>query len=345
MAILIALPTGDAYQFPLSNEPRTIAQVELPRLGTVFADGSAVLTGPDGTTSLIVEARTPYRATRRKRAVKKTEHSSKAQTGDSTEESLAAWHAHLLAPEQAPTEATLAEVWKRWHALPSRLDNDERKTALLTTNDYLLPRPVVAAFKLLSFRLPLDEKQYATSVDTAYWWSEFREYVNRTLALGEDFLRANLAFEKVDDQAPGRVAAYRTRNELLHSKPTILAQKRPSLADVELVRSTHDVYLFARQQAQVLLNQILYPRALMAKDTQTRHDAPILMPRPPEKLPRHLQIAQLAALGKADRIVKDFMKERFLKFERERMLVRLGSMKAGVEDDGEPRGLLAPAGD
>lgn len=40
------------------------------RLGTVFADGSALLTGPDGTTNLIVEARTPYRAKGRKRAAK-----------------------------------------------------------------------------------------------------------------------------------------------------------------------------------------------------------------------------------------------------------------------------------
>lgn len=78
----------------MSNTSHTIAQVELlrrmmntpamqhgqtqpkaikarrKRLGTVFADGSALLTGPDGTTSLIVEARTPYRATRRKRAAK-----------------------------------------------------------------------------------------------------------------------------------------------------------------------------------------------------------------------------------------------------------------------------------
>lgn len=343
---------------------RTIAQVELPRrmvntpamphtrkqteagkarrarMGTVFADGSALHTGPDGTTSLIVEARTPYRATRRKRAVKNTEHSSKAQTGDGTDDSLAEWRARLLTPEQAPTEATLAEVWKRWHALPSRLDNDERKTALLTSNVYLFPRTIVAAVKLLSrrFGLPLDEKQYATSVDTAFWWCEFREYVNCTLALGEAFLRANLAFERVDDQAPGRVAAYRTQQELLRLKLTILDQKSPSLADIVLVRSTHDAYLRARQHAQVLLNKILYPRAIQRgsqgldasvlldqivsqkwgnlMDAQARHDAPILMPRPPGSLPRHLQIAQLAALGKADRIVRDFMATRFLKLPK-----------------------------
>ena len=288
------------------------------RLGTVFVDGSALLTGPDGTTSLIVEARTPYRVKRRKRAARKPKHSSKAQTGDSTDESLAKWHAHLLAPEQAPTEATLAEVWKRWHALPKRLSNDERKTVLLTTSVYLFPRPIVAAAKLLRRRFgpPMGEKQYGTSVDTAYGWCEFREYLKGTLALGQDFLRANLAFEKVDDQAPGRVAAYRTHQELLRLNPTILDQKSPSLADVELVRSTHDAYLRARQQAQVLLNEILYPRTLMAKGAQARHDAPILMPRPPENLPRHLQIAQLAALEKAERKVKDFMATRFLKLPK-----------------------------
>ena len=287
-------------------------------LGTGFADGSALLTGPDGTTSLIVEARTPYRAKNRKREATKIARPSNARTGDNADEGLAAWHAHLLAPEQAPTEATLAEVWKRWHALPKRLSNDERKTVLLATSVYLFPRPIVAATKLLRRRFgpPMGEKRYGTSVDTAYWWSEFREYLKHTLALGEDFLRANLAFEKVDDQAPGRVAAYRTQQELLRLNPTTLDQKSPSLADVELVRSTHDAYLRARQQAQVLLNAILYPQTLMAKDAQARHDAPILMPRPPEKLPRHLQIAQLAALGKAKRFVEDFMKERFLKLPK-----------------------------
>ena len=316
------------------------SKAQRTRLGTVFADGSALLTGPDGTTSLIVEARTPYRVKRRKRAARKPKHSSKAQTGDSTDESLAKWHAHLLAPEQAPTEATLAEVWKRWHALPKRLSNDERKTVLLTTSVYLFPRPIVAAAKLLRRRFgpPMGEKQYGTSVDAAWLWSEFREYLKGTLALGEDFLRANLAFEKVDDQAPGRVAAYRTRQELLRLNPTILDQKSPSLADVELVRSTNDAYLQARQHAQVLLNKILYPKAIQRgsqgldasvlfdrivrrqwgnlMDAQARHDAPILMPRPPERLPRHLQIAQLAALGKAERIVKDFMATRFLKLPK-----------------------------
>ena len=230
------------------------------------------------------------------------------------EESLA----RALAPEQAPTEATLAEVWKRWHALPKRLSNDERKTVLLTTSTHLFPRPIRAAVELLRRRFgpPLGEKQYGTSVDAAESWSEFRDYLKRTMALGEDFLRANLAFEKVDDQAPGRVAAYRTHQELLRLNPSLLDHKSPSLADVKSVLSTRDAYLRARHKAQVLLNEILYPRALMAKAAQARHDAPILMPRPPEKLPRHLQIAQLAALGKAKRIVEDFMKERFLKLPK-----------------------------
>jgi hypothetical protein len=283
----------------------------------------------------LVEARTPYHATGRKRAAKQTRHSSKLRTGDSTDESLAEWCERQHAPEQPPTEAALEEVWRRWHVLSKGLTNDERVTVLLTTNVHLSPRPIVAAYKLLHRRFGprLDEKQYATSVDTAHWWSEFRQYLKDTLALGEDFLRANLAFEKVDDQAPGRIAAYRTRNELLQSKPTILEQNCPSLADVEFVRSTHDSYLQARQHAQVLLNQILYPRAIRRgsqrldasvqrtgpcnlMDDQARHDAPILMPRPPENLPRHLQIAQLAALGKAKRIVEDFMKDRFLKLPK-----------------------------
>ena len=310
------------------------------RLGTVFADGSALLTGPDGTATLIVEARTPYRVKKRKREATKIARPSNARTGDKADEGLTAWHAHLLAPEQAATPAALKAVWERWHALPKRLSNDERKIVLLTTRTYLFPRPIRTAVNLLRRRFgpPLDEKRYATSVDTAYWWSEFHEYLKGTLALGENFLRANLAFEKVDDQAPGRVAAYRTQQELFRLNPTVLEKKSPSLPDVELVRSTPDAYLQARQQSQVLLNKILYPRAIHRgsegfdasvlldqivgrrwgnlMDAQARHDAPILMPRPPEKLPRHLQIAQLASLGNAERIVKGFMATRFLKLPK-----------------------------
>lgn len=275
-----------------------------------------------------------------KRGAKKTQRRSEARTIASLYDGLEESLARALAPEQAPTEATLAEVWKRWHALPKSLCNDERRVVLTTTTTALLSPDIVAAAKLLRRRFgpPMSEKQYGTSVDAAWSWSEFREYLKGTLALGEDFLRANLAFEQVDNQAPGRVAAYRTHQELLRLNPTILDQKSPSLADVELVRSTHDAYLQARQHAQVLLNKILYPKAIQRgsqgldasvlfdqivsqkwgnlMDAQARHDAPILMPRPPEKLPRHLQIAQLAALGKAEGRVKDFMATRFLKLPK-----------------------------
>jgi hypothetical protein len=209
----------------------------------------------------------------------------------------------------------LDEIWPAWHALPARMSAEERQQILtdpLTTEHKALLRKLRRRFDFL----PVDRYEYSACFSLLELWFELRRYADTTTRLHMARVSAQLSYDTFDDVLTGRVAIFRTMNELAYLRPKFF-DLTPTIETIEHLQSRYTAYIRARMDAIKLLNRVAYPQKLTPAAALPLKKRAFGTSRPPENFPEHLQIARLAPVGKCSpERLADFMANKFLELNR-----------------------------
>jgi hypothetical protein len=221
--------------------------------------------------------------------------------------------------EQPARQEQLDLIWPAWNALPSDLLGESRMS-ILTGGITDEQRRHLDELRPKFTYLPLDKDEYYQALEEASAWTGLIRYVQSTFQLHKPLVESQLDYSTFDDVLTGRVAIYRTVKELEITHPGLLERTVPSLADIRHLRQRYGDYLRARRDAIALLSPLVFLPRLQTKDKLALDAQAVGLPHPPEKFPRHIYIARLAAFGKCSpERLAEFFAERFLNLSRHEM--------------------------